>query len=184
MHGVQGGLQPVDDIKGLRGVAGHLAGGRDRAGQWVVADHEVPQGVALEVLLGQVVVFPHLELVQQPGSDVQAVESAQGLGLASEPRDRVAARAVQARQGACLTQHQPSSGAGIVRQVDAAAVGEVQGAFDAVGHGLPGAGRALGMDLLGDEAGGFDPLGHPEDGAAAVGDQCAVGTGEGENPLT
>src|SRR5690606_27365570 len=67
----------------------------------------------------------------------------------------------------------------VLGQVDATAVGEVQGAFHRVGEVRRGAAGLAGRELVGEESGQFDPLGHLEDGPAPVGDEGAVGPFDG-----
>jgi hypothetical protein len=107
-----------------------------------------------------------------------AGEPGERLVLAGQAADRVVPVGVETGVRARLLEHDLLAGPGVAARVDAAAVGEVQHPLDRVrqvgdGH------RVAGREVRFEERGQRHPRRDVEHGVAAVGDEVAVGVGDG-----
>ncbi|MCO5602128.1 hypothetical protein L7F22_056256 [Adiantum nelumboides] len=176
---------PVAQVERPSGVPGPVGGAPAGTDQRVVECHPHLQRPARHPGHRQEAVAGGGEHVDQLRDTVQSVEQPQHRGLVVEPGDGVGSGPAQTGVRAPLLQddllHAGSGTVRAVRQVDPAAVGEVQGLRHApvdrgVGHGAP-------VERLAQELRGLHPLRQGEHRTALVGYQRPVRPGDREDTL-
>ncbi len=171
-------LHLVEDAEGPFGEVGAFAGGGAWPAERVVPGQPLPEGDPRLDGQGEELVFPVPEAAQDGRDAGHSVEGAERLVFLVEAGDGVPAVAVEAGVRAGLLEDRGAAVADPDRPVHAAAVGEVQGAFD--DEGLLAAGPGLPRGELGPkERGHLHPVRGVEYRAPQVGDEGPVGPGDG-----
>ena len=162
MHGGHRVLDGAQDAQRPPCVLGDL----DRVGldadERMAGREEGVEGAPFEEVHDEEAVLAEGEPVAHGGGDAEAAHLLQGRLLALQAGHRVRAVRREAGVGPGFLEDDAFAGAGVGSGVDAAAVGEVQGPFDAVGQFTRGGG-VTGGEVGREELGQGDPVGDVED---------------------